>query len=286
MAEEKQETPRRGVRRGPAEVVQTTVASVAEIPERERPTRETAAPERALRTGGGPPTNIGTTERTLSMVGGGLLVVQGLRRRSWLTALPLIGLGGALAWRGATGRSKVYRRMGVRRAEEPVTLAQTVTVNRPPEDVYRFWRQLENLPKFMRHIARAEQLSATRSRWSVQAGVLGRAVEWESEIVEDRPNELIRWRTLPDGAVQHSGEVRFVPAPGNRGTEVHVRIEYRPAYGTAIAALTYPMNKQTLREEVRRLKQVLEAGEVPTVKGQPSGRRARRMWHAAPGGAP
>lgn len=285
MAEEKQETPRRGVRRGPGEVIQTTVANVAEIPARERPMREAAAPERAWRRDGGPPPNVAATERTLCMLGGGLLVAQGLRRRSWLAALPLIGLGGALVRRGATGRSGVYRRMGVRGAEEPVTLAQTVTINRSPEEVYRFWRQLENLPKFMRHVARVETLNATRSRWTVQAGPLGRAVEWESEIVEDRPNELIRWRTLPNGAAQHNGEVRFAPAPGNRGTEVHVRIEYRPAYGTAVAALTYPLNRHTLREEIRRLKQMLEAGEVPRVKGQPSGRRVWRLHHAARGGA-
>jgi uncharacterized membrane protein len=208
----------------------------------------------------------------MSLVGGGWLALNGLRRRHAWSALSLAALGGALMYRGVTGHSRAYRRIGIERPNGPIEVVQAVTVNRSPAEVYAFWRHLENLPRFMRHLRAVRQTSATQSHWVAEA--MGtRIVEWDSEIVEDRPNELIRWRSLSP-VVQHSGEVYFRPAPGGRGTEVHVRMDYRPPIGLAVAALVHPMNKQMLKEEIRRFKAVMEAGEVPTTQGQSSGRRA------------
>jgi uncharacterized membrane protein len=205
------------------------------------------------------------------VAGGGLLTLFGLRRRSWLGAA-LAGAGALLAYRGASGHSYVYQRLGVERPDAPMEIVQAVTVQRKREDVYTFWRKLENLPTFMRHLRSVEQRGQTRSHWVAQSAGAGRVLEWDSEIIEDKPNELIRWRALPNGGIQHSGEVRFRSAPGNRGTEVHVHMEYRPPMGVALATLLYPFSKQMLKEEIRRLKQVLEAGEIPTTEGQPTGR--------------
>lgn len=219
------------------------------------------------------PVNVGNTERTATAIGGSLLALYGLTRRSWWAGLPLVGLGTALAYRGAVGRSKTYQRIGVDKPDGPVVLTQSVTINRNIDDVYSFWRQLENLPKFMRHVRSVTQTSATRSHWVAQGGGSRQAIEWDSDLIEDKPNEIMRWRTVPNGAIEHSGEVRFKRAPGDRGTEVHVRIQYHPSMGTAVAAVMYPYNKKVLDEEMRRLKQVLEVGEIATTEGQPSGRR-------------
>lgn len=215
--------------------------------------------------------NIGDTERAASVAGGTLLVLLGLSRRSRVARAALAGTGALLAYRGARGHSRVYQRLGVDRPDAPIELLQSVTVNRPPEEVYRFWRELENLPRFMRHLHSVERLGDGRSHWVARTAMTGRTVAWDAETVEDVPNELLRWRSLPDGGLQHTGEVRFRPAPGARGTEVHVHMEYRPPLGTPLAAIMYPFSKQMLKEEIRRLKQVLEAGEIPTTEGQPSG---------------
>lgn len=217
------------------------------------------------------PPNIGTLERAMSILGGTLLAMRGLRSRS-AVGVPLAVLGGVLAYRGATGYSRVYRRMGISRPNGPLEIVQSLTIYRPPADVYAYWRKLENLPRFMRHIRSVEEQSATRSHWTAQGLGVGKTLEWDSEIIEDVPNERIRWRSLPDGGVMHSGEVRFVRAPGDRGTEVHVDMEYRPPVGLALAALLYPFNRQMVKEDMRRLKWLLEAGEIPTTDGQPSGR--------------
>lgn len=215
--------------------------------------------------------NISDNERMVSLVAGGALALYGITRRSWAGTV-VAAAGAALVYRGATGHSYVYERIGIDRSDSPAEVMQAVTVLRNPDEVYAFWRRLENLPQFMRHLESVQQTTPTRSHWVARATSKGVKVDWDSEIVEDRPNELIRWRAVPDGGLRHSGEVRFKPAPGGRGTEVHVHMEYRPPVGVALTAMLYPFSRQMLKEEIRRLKQVLEAGEVPTTEGQPSGR--------------
>ncbi len=145
---------------------------------------------------------------------------------------------------------------------------QAITVNRPIEEVYAFWHNFENFPRFMAHV-QSVSVSGTRSRWVAKAPA-GTTVEWDAEIVDDRENELISWRSLEDSDVQHSGRVRFLRAPGARGTEVRVDLAYVPpggALGRTIAKLFGEAPEQQVRDDLRRVKQILEAGEIPISEG-------------------
>jgi uncharacterized membrane protein len=150
---------------------------------------------------------------------------------------------------------------------------RAITINRTPDEAYQYWRDFSKLPSFMRHLRSVEVLDNQRSRWSVD-GPGGVAVEWEAEITEDRPNELIAWRTLPGAMVQHSGRVTFKPAPGDRGVEVRVVLEYQPPAGPAgstFAALFGKEPKQELQEALRSFKQVLETGQTTVSEGSLGG---------------
>ncbi|RPJ76614.1 MAG: SRPBCC family protein [Acidobacteria bacterium] len=141
---------------------------------------------------------------------------------------------------------------------------RALTVNRPPAEVYGFWRDLENLPRFMRHLESVRTTEPGRSRWKVK-GPAGTSVEWDAEIVEDRPSELIAWRSLPGASVENGGFVRFRPAPGGKATEVKVHLEYHPPggrLGSAVASLFGEEPEQQLQEDLRRFKQVMETGEI------------------------
>lgn len=145
-----------------------------------------------------------------------------------------------------------------------IRVRKTITINRSPEELYRFWRSIENLPRFMGHLESVRELDLRRSYWKVRAP-LGTTVEWTAEVVEDRPNELISWRSVEDTQVPNSGVVRFVPAPGGRGTEVHLEITYNPPAGVVGASIARLFGKepgQQVEGDLRRLKQVLEVGEV------------------------
>ena len=150
------------------------------------------------------------------------------------------------------------------RERQGIQVEKSLTINRSVEEVYGFWRDLENLPRFMAHLESVRELDARRSYWKARAP-LGTTVEWTAEIVEDRPNQLISWRSMEGSQVPNSGTVRFVAAPGDRGTEVHLHINYSPpagVVGAAIAKLFGEEPSQQVDGDLRRLKQVLETGEV------------------------
>ena len=141
---------------------------------------------------------------------------------------------------------------------------KSVTVNRPAEEVYAFWRNFENLPRFMQHLESVQVSGDGRSHWRAKAPA-GKTVEWDAEITEDRPNELIAWRTVEGADVPNAGVVRFVAAPGGRGTEIHVDLQYDPPagkIGALFAKLFGEEPSQQVNGDLRRLKQVLEIGEV------------------------
>ena len=149
-----------------------------------------------------------------------------------------------------------------------------MTINRSPEELYEYWRSLENLPRFMAHVRSVQRHGAGRSHWVV-AGPRGTVIKFDAQITVDRPNEMIGWQTLPGAAVHHRGYVKFVPAPGGRGTEVHVALEYEPPGGEAgklLGNLLGGVTEQQIQEQIRNFKRIMEAGEIPTTKGQPSGR--------------
>ena len=218
--------------------------------------------------------NVGGFERVLSIIGGGTLTLYGLRRS--LTPLMLLLGGGALLYRGFTGHCPAYQVMGVNSArpdpEHGVTLAATITVNKPAAEVYRFWHQVENHPRFMRHLESVVSTSEKRSHW-VARGPLHMPLTWDAEWVEERENTLLSWRSLPGADVDNTGTVRFRELPNGRGTEVRLRVAYAPpggVAGVALAKLFQTLTVWQLQEELRHCKQIIEAGEMPTIANQPA----------------
>lgn len=148
-----------------------------------------------------------------------------------------------------------------------------VTISRPPEDVYRFWRNFENLPRFSRHLKSVEVLDDKRSRWTTE-GPNG-DVTWEAEMTEDVPGHRISWQSLEGADVQNMGSVEFVPAPGKRGTELYASMQFDApggAVGEFYAKMTGNDPEQEVGETMRRCKAILECGEIPIIEGQPSNR--------------
>jgi uncharacterized membrane protein len=224
-----------------------------------------------------PKLNIGETERSVSILGGGLLLLMALSRRSRVR-LPYALTGSYLLYRGISGRDYIYELMGINRAGPEgsggVEVEQTMTVYRPREEVYSFWRDFEILPRFMQHLESVEVIEENRSRW-VAKGPLDSRIDWIAETVEDRPNELIAWRSLPGSEIENSGIVRFKDAPGKRGTEVYIQLQYDPPAGSASAAIARLFGEEPSRQvmdDLRRFKQMIETGETATVFGQTSGR--------------
>jgi uncharacterized membrane protein len=168
-----------------------------------------------------------------------------------------------------------------------IRLKRSTVVNRPPEELYNFWREVENLPRFMYHLQSVQRIDERRSHW-VTKGPAGRRVEWDSEITDDRANELLAWRSAEGSAVYNAGVVRFEPRPGGRGTIVRVDMEYRPPggiAGTAFAMLFNAAPEQQIYDDLRRLKQVIETGEVMRSDGSPEGTGQMKQRPAQPLGA-
>jgi len=222
--------------------------------------------ERQFREARARPADMLRVERMLPVLGGGALALFGLSRGS-LAGLGLALLGGGLAARSVT------------RQAEGVRVTETTSILRAPQELYSFWRNFENLPRFMHYLETVRTLDDRRSHW-VAKGPLEARVEWDAEITEDRPNELIAWRSLPGSTVDTEGVVRFIPAPANRGTWVQVTMRYTPPagkIGDMFAALFGRSGRQEAREDLRRFKRLMETGEIPTTKGQSSG-RGKDMW--------
>lgn len=188
--------------------------------------------------------------------------------------LGLASLGiGAAVW-AATQRRKNDPRDAADRA---VSVEHVVTVNRNIHDVYAFWKDFENFPRFMRHLESVERIDDRRSRWRAKAPI-GLKVEWEAEMLEDRADEWIAWRSLPGSRVENSGSVRFSPAPGARGTEVRVQLQYTPpggAFGRGLAWLFGEEPDIQVKDDLRRFKQLMETGEIPISDGPALWRPAR-----------
>lgn len=221
--------------------------------------------------------NVGRTERIVSMISGGILLgAAGVKRST--AFIPLALAGGYLLLRGITGHCYVYRLMDIDRSDRGIggiTVEEGVTINKPVEEVFSFFHNFENLPGFMNHLESVTVLDGRRSHWVAKAP-LGQSVEWDAEIISEEPNAYIAWRALPGSQIPNAGWVRFKPAPEGRGTEVYVQMEYDPPGGSAGAAFAKLLGEEPqtqVHEDLRRLKQLLESGEIITVEGQPSGRR-------------
>ncbi|HET7458393.1 MAG TPA: SRPBCC family protein [Gemmatimonadaceae bacterium] len=238
-------------------------------------------------------TNVAGGERLVSVLGGAALTVYGARRKD-LPGAVLALLGGALVRRGATGHCDVYDALGVSTADhggaiglekqhgesavldasKAIKVERTVTVGRPADELYRFWRSFENLPRVMDHLESVTVIDDRRSHWKAKAPA-GTSVEWDAEIHNEVPNELIAWRSVDEATVPNAGSVHFREAPGGRGTEVKVVLEYQPPagrIGALIAKLFGEEPDVQVREDLRRFKAMMETGEAATTEGQPRGR--------------
>lgn len=226
--------------------------------------------------------NVGKVERIASAVGGGALIGYAITNRS-KTGIVLGLIGAGLLYRGATGQCEAYRTLGINTAEtgaegeeevaRDVHIEKSVTINSTPKELFRFWRDYENLPRFMEDLESVTELDETRSHW-VAKGPGGKNVEWDAEIYNEKENELIAWRSLPGADITNAGSVHFEEAPGH-GTYVKVVLNYNPPGGKAAALFAKLFGKepgQLVEHNLRRLKQLVETGEIPTTEGQTSGR--------------
>jgi uncharacterized membrane protein len=223
-----------------------------------------------------PAVNIPPSERWLSVFGGSALTIWSLAKRG-SAAIPALLGSGYLLYRGVTGHDSLYNALNINRAgtgRRTVTVQKSVTVNKPVDEVYRFWQEYEYLPRCMRRVqeahAETEGLGHALARLFNKAGL-----EWDAEAVAERENHSVTFQSNPEAGVPHNGAVYFLEAPDGRGTDVRLYLEYVPTGLTAVLTkLFYEVTAQQLKETLRRFKQIMETGEFPTNDGQPSGRAA------------
>ena len=229
--------------------------------------------------------NVGKAERAASLAIGATLLAYGVKKKG-ITGGGLAFLSLAFLRRGITGFCYTYQALGVRTAEAGqgrnisvpyelgIRVDEAITINRPREEVYRFWRNLENLAQFMEHVESIRVLDGgARSHWVVK-GPGDRRVQWDAEIINEAENERIGWRSLDGSEVPNAGSVTFREAAGDRGTEVRVELQYNPpggAVGALFAKLFGEEPSQRIHDDLKRLKTRLEAGVVPSTAGQPTG---------------
>lgn len=230
--------------------------------------------------------NVGTVERVASVAAGLTLIAWAAQRRRPQRGLEKIAatFGASLLGRGLTGYCPVNGAMGRERRRDDtkralagsrgVNVSESITIDRPVADVFPLWSDPAQAARFMRDVERVDVLDDQRSRWTVR-GPGGVRLTFDSEIINVVDNELVAWRTLPGADVASAGSVRLRPR-GDAATELIVTLQYDPPggkAGAAVAALLGRSPASRLRDDLRRLKALLETGEVPTVRRQPAGRR-------------
>ena len=233
--------------------------------------------------------NVGQKERWLSVIAGGVLIAFGLTQEKKGIGTALALGGGYLAVRGVSGQCMGFRALGISTADtahSPAAVVQhnsgirveeVVTIGKPAHELFEFWRNFENLPRFMDHLEAVTVQDSTHSHWTAK-GPAGASVAWDAEIINEEPDALIAWKSTEDAQVPNAGSVRFIAAPGNRGTEVRVNLEYAPPaakLGALVAAMFGQEPRQQVKAELRHFKQLMENGEIPTTEGQTHGKRSR-----------
>ena len=230
--------------------------------------------------------NVGNVERWLSMVAGGALAAYALRRRSVSGGAAALA-GAALLYRGATGHCDFYQALGINRADghganghgtgiradqdsdtrqqlgggAGIHVEESITIDKPVDQVYRFWRNFENLPKFMKHLDSVAEREAGVSHW-VACGPAGTTVEWDARIINEIDNKVIGWQSLDGSTVSTAGSVNFRETDGR--TEVRVNLQYNPPAGKLGAAVAWLFGEEPtiqIREDLERFKQLMETGK-------------------------
>jgi uncharacterized membrane protein len=220
--------------------------------------------------------NVGQGERYASAVAGAALATWAVQRRShdaWL-----LGAVSALMWyRATTGHCPMYAATGVSTAEtntrralsgpRGVNVETAIAIARPVEELYAYWRRLNNLPRIMQHLVSVDEIDQRRSRWRARAP-MGATIDWEAEIINEVPNRVIGWRSLDGSSVVTAGSVNFEPLPDNRGTTVRIKLQYEPPgskLGSWVAWLFGEEPSVQIRDDLRRFKERMEAGQETRV---------------------
>lgn len=225
-----------------------------------------------------PSTNVGQNERWLSLIGGASLLTYGLIRRD-KTGFGLAVASGELLYRGFMGHCPVYQALGINTTERGyakgtgakagvpyelgIRVDHTIRIQKSPEELYKFWRNLENLPRFMDHLESVKEVDDRTSYWCAK-GIAGWNVSWHAEIVNDLPNRIIGWRSLPGSDVDMGGSVRFQPIEDG-ATSVKVSLQYNPPGGTLgkWAAKTFGEDPETtIMADLTRFKELMETGNI------------------------
>lgn len=230
--------------------------------------------------------NVGSRERLASLVGGGALALFGLKRRGMI-GTAAAAAGTMLIERAVSGHCRVYSALNISTEqnrlhaadaaidpESAMTVYRAVTVMRPRAECYQAWRDFTRLPSFMDYLESVEVIDGSRSHWKAK-GPAGTTVEWDARITSDVPDGSIAWESVEPTDVPNRGRVEFRDAPGDRGTEVHVTLDWDPPGGRlakAAAALFGKDPQHEVNNALRRFRQIMETGTVPTVEGQPTGR--------------
>jgi uncharacterized membrane protein len=227
---------------------------------------------------GGNLQNIGEGQRLISAVAGAGLLVAALPKRSWVGAL-LAAAGMGLLYRATSGYCPAFGALGIdthgenrdtnrlgRRkvhSEQATKIVRSVEINRPPNELYRFWRSLENLPRVMSHLESVQVITDRLSHWAVKTLPGLPTVEWDAEIINDVENERIGWRSLNGVDVDNTGSVKFEPTANGQGTKLTVTLQYAPPagkIGAAIAKLLGEDPNSQIAEDLRRFKESMETG--------------------------
>jgi uncharacterized membrane protein len=220
------------------------------------------------------------------------LLTRALRNRPYRPARTagaigaVIGITAADVYAAALN-SRRHERASTTEEQHAMDLKAAITVRRAPEQVYAFWRDFQNLPRFMYHLGSVEATGDGRTHWKVKAP-LG-SVEWDAEVTEERLNELISWRSVEGSKFDNSGSVRFAPAPRDQGTEIRLELHYDVPGGALTTALAKVLGEdpiQQVKDDLRRFKQVMETGEVVRSEGSPEGQNARRHLKQRPAQPP
>jgi uncharacterized membrane protein len=218
-------------------------------------------------------TNIGTAERWLSLALGTEFLYRSLKKRN-VSALPAAIIGSGLVYRGLMNYCPVYRALGIDRSSRlhGPDAAVTITVAKPPADLYAFWRDVQNAPLFMSYVSSVRVIDATHSEWTMTLPG-GHSFKWIAEITADEPNSGFEWRAAQGSPISVSGNVRFKHAHGGRGTRVIASIRFSSSGGgSLLGKVAAPLAKYNVHKDLTRFKSLMEAGEIPTTEGQPSGR--------------
>jgi uncharacterized membrane protein len=225
-------------------------------------------------------TNVGFLARLASTIAGSWMVMRRLRRPSFGN-LMLVGSGAVLIYRGFTGRSRLYRELHIsglaRQRNESasipdqtgVKIESAVTVARPPQELYRFWRNPERLPEFMNQIQSVTRTGPDSSHW-VAKGPFGGTLEWDAEVINDQPDALISWKSSPDSQIANAGSVSFMPLGDGRRTEVKLVLEYKPRGGPPGAAMIALLGKNPrhqIARDLERFKRLMETGVTGQLYG-------------------